>query len=131
MAASAYADLYYPLLRIAIRSSVHVDTCESRVLLTNYLPSALPNLHTQVHNNKRDALSKNREHLEIVLDQSPKTLMANAQVGKYIWTMTGVNHTMRTWSSQAEPTYIFSEVDDLHPDDFYAVIFRKGAPYIR
>ena len=82
--------------------------------------------HLQVHNNRRDSLSKNREHLDITLDQSPNTLMAYASVGKYTWAMTGINHTMRTWSSQAEPTYIFSEVDDVHPDDFYAVIFKKG-----
>lgn len=66
------------------------------------------------------------EYLQIFVDPSPFAPMAEVTAGSHSWMLTGINHTLKSWSRRGEPTYVFSEVDDLHPDAFYAVIFPRG-----
>lgn len=79
----------------------------------------------QVVDDRQERLEK-AEYLQIFVDPSPYAPMAEVTAGSHSWMLTGINHTLKSWSRRGEPTYVFSEVDDLHPDAFYAVIFPRG-----
>jgi hypothetical protein len=82
-------------------------------------------LHSQVVDDRQERLEK-AEYLQIFVDPSPYAPMAEVSAGSHTWMLTGINHALKSWSRRGEPTYVFSEVDDLHPDAFYAVIFPRG-----
>lgn len=55
--------------------------------------------------------------------------MIDASVGPQLtWTLTSINHILRTVSKFGEPTYLFANILDNDPQAFVAVTLRKGTP---
>jgi hypothetical protein len=53
--------------------------------------------------------------------------MIDASVGPDLtWTLSSVNHVLRTASKHGEPTYIFAGILDNDPQAFVAVTLRKS-----
>lgn len=51
----------------------------------------------------------------------------DASVGPDLrWSLSAVNHVLRTASKWGEPTYIFANILDNDPQAFVAVTLRKG-----
>lgn len=53
--------------------------------------------------------------------------MIDGSVGPTLrWTLTGINHILRTISKWGEPTYLFADILDNDPKAFVAVTMNKG-----
>lgn len=55
-------------------------------------------------------------------------LAARATIGPVGWVLKVGSHTMRSSSSNGEPSFIFSMVDEKNPELFYCVVMQKGTP---
>ncbi|KAF6253495.1 hypothetical protein COO60DRAFT_1628212, partial [Scenedesmus sp. NREL 46B-D3] len=68
--------------------------------------------------------------LAVPAGTSPNSLpLIDASVGPNLkWTLSSVNHVLRTASKYGEPTYIFAGILDNDPQAFVAVTLRKSTP---
>jgi hypothetical protein len=85
---------------------------------------------TQVAHENKELLSKEYPLILAVPPGglSPNSLpMIDASVGPNLkWSLSSVNHVLRTASKYNEPTYIFAGILDNDPQAFVAVTLRKG-----
>lgn len=65
-------------------------------------------------------------HFKIPAGKNYPLLAAYVTVGPVSWTLKPGTHTMRSASASGEPSFIFSFVNEKNPEQFYAIVLRKG-----
>jgi hypothetical protein len=110
-------------MRYALNSMFYVLTLPCHIS-----PTLLPTF--QVAHEKKELLSQEYPLILAVPpgSTSPNSLpMIDASVGPNLkWTLSSVNHVLRTASKYGEPTYIFAGILDNDPQAFAAVTLRKS-----